>query len=57
MTATPNADDDKALKAILDCLRYAERELVLLKAHMSDAAYLARRAAQVIERRLAPASL
>lgn len=57
MAAAPNADDDKALAAILDCLRYAERELGLLSAPMLDAADLARQAVHVFERRLALPSL
>lgn len=53
MAAAPNTDD-KALATILDCLRYAERELALLSAPIPGAADLARQAVQVIERRLAP---
>jgi len=54
MAAAPKTDDDRALTAIIDCLRYVERELGSLSAPMPDAADLVDLAARSIERKLAP---
>lgn len=52
MATAPKTDDDKALAAILDCLRYAERELRLLNTPMPDTADLVAVAGRSVERRL-----